>query len=183
MHAGYPNQLLYEIVEPGAGSCVYAGMKYSEYLALLSIMVRSLLLHHRGMARNLGSMLVCRHSSKRAQTLSAAEAGQRVEEKYMQEYEKRLDPFSEFKGKVKEGRQRSLPIADKVVYIFSHVLFGSRIARLAIVIYVALMHILTFSVLFTVTHSRTTMTRDWHCSRAAAAQALSIAQGPETTLP
>lgn len=126
----------------------------------------------------------CRHSSKRAQTLSAAEAGQKVEEKYLQEYEKRLDPFSEFKGKVKEGRQRQMPIADKLVYIFSHVLFGSRVARLAIVVYVLLMHILTFFVLFTVTHSRDGLSsRDFHCTKSAAGQAIAAAQAPGSVLP
>lgn len=130
-------------------------------------------------------MMGCfRHSSKRAQTLSAAEAGQKVEEKYLQEYEKRLDPFSEFKGKVKEGRQRQMPIPDKLVYIFSHVLFGSRMARLAVVVYILLMHILTFIVLFTVTHSRSSLSsRDWHCSRSAAGQAIVAAQAPDSVLP
>eukprot|EP00892_Ulva_mutabilis_P003056 jgi/Ulvmu1/12751/UM095_0056.1 len=123
-------------------------------------------------------------SSRRAQTLSAAEAGQKVEEKYLQEYEQRLDPFSEFKGKVKEGRQRQMPIADKLVYIFGHVLFGSRFARLAIVVYVMLMHVFTFLVLFSVTHSRDGISaRDWHCSRSAAGQAIAAAQAPEISLP
>lgn len=107
-----------------------------------------------------------------------------MEEKYLQEYENRLDPFSEFKGKVKEGRQRQMPIADKLVYVFSHVLFGSRLARFAVVVYVMLIHVLTFLVLFSFTHSRDALSsRDWHCSRSAAGQAIAAAQSPESVLP
>lgn len=115
-----------------------------------------------------------RGSARRAPNLSAAEAGSSVEDKYTKEYEKKLDPFAEFKGKVSERSKARMPVADKIVYTFGELLFGSKLARFAVVVYIGLMHLLTFSVLSSVSHARheSLNSHDFHCTRSAVAAAL-----------
>jgi CASP C terminal len=96
----------------------------------------------------------CRGTGRRSASLSAAEAGQSAEDRYSREYEKKLDPFSEFRGRVRDSSRAQMPVADKIVYLVGQLVFGSRAARLAVVLYFALMHFFTFSVLATVSHSR-----------------------------
>jgi hypothetical protein len=119
---------------------------------------------------------------RRSPSLSDAEAGRVVEDKYTKEYEKKLDPFAEFKGKVSERSRAHMPVADKIVFTFGELLFGSKLARLAVVVYVGLMHLLTFSVLASVSHARhdSMNSHDFHCSRAAIAASLQ-AEAPSLT--
>ena len=117
---------------------------------------------------------VCRGTARRAPNLAAAEAGRSVEDKYTKEYERKLDPFAEFKGKVHERSRAQLPVADKIVYSFGELLFGSKLARFAVVVYIGLMHLFTFSMLSSVSHARhgNMNAHDFHCSRSAVAAAL-----------
>jgi CASP C terminal len=116
----------------------------------------------------------CRGTTRRAANLSAAEAGRVVEDKYTKEYEKKLDPFAEFKGKVSERSKAHMPVADRIMYTIGELMFGSKLARLAVVVYIGLMHLLTFSVLSSVSHARhdSMNSHDFHCSRSAVAAAL-----------
>lgn len=126
--------------------------------------------------------MVCRGTNRRAANLSAAEAGRSVEDRYTKEYEKKLDPFAEFKGKVSAKSKALMPVADKIVYTFGELLFGSKLARLAVVVYIGVLHLLTFSVLSSVSHARhdSLHGNDAHCTPAAVA-AILAAQSPSMT--
>jgi hypothetical protein len=67
-----------------------------------------------------------------------------------------------------------MAVADKVVFRMSSILFSSKLMRLVAVIYVLVLHCLTFAVLVHVTHSRHghMTNREWHCLHSAAGQAI-----------
>lgn len=76
-----------------------------------------------------------------------------AEGKYSKEYERGLDPFSEFKGKQRDSSKLKMNAADKAVHILGQLVVGHKWARLALVGYLILLHILVFGVLTRVAHA------------------------------
>lgn len=77
-------------------------------------------------------------------------------EKYMKEYEKKMNPFTDFKTREKEARRRKLPIHDRAAYaVGSAFVSGSKIARSAIITYVFVLHFVAFIVIAGFSHRHT----------------------------
>ena len=77
-------------------------------------------------------------------------------EKYMREYEKKMNPFTDFKAREKEARRRKLPIHDRAAYaVGSAFVSGSKIARSAIITYVFALHFVAFIVIAGFSHRHT----------------------------
>lgn len=62
--------------------------------------------------------------------------------KYLKEYEHKMNPFTEFQGRQREKRKRQLNIIDRTIFNAGDLLFGNRYARLFVFVYVVVMHML-----------------------------------------
>ncbi|KAJ2722687.1 hypothetical protein GGI07_003150 [Coemansia sp. Benny D115] len=71
-----------------------------------------------------------------------------VAAKYKGMYEESLNPFNVFHRRETTRRVRSMGVLDRLVYLFSQFVMGSRRARLAMLGYAALLHILVFFTLY-----------------------------------
>lgn len=76
-----------------------------------------------------------------------------AETKYSREYERGLDPFSEFKGKQRDSSKLKMNVADRAVHILGQLVVGHKWARLALVAYLILVHLLVFGVLMRAAHA------------------------------
>ena len=88
-------------------------------------------------------------------TADIEKGGQSIE-KYMREYEKKMNPFTDFKAREKEARRRKLPIHDRAAFaVGSAFVSGSKIARSAIITYVFVLHFVAFIVIAGFSHRHT----------------------------
>ncbi|KAJ1947015.1 hypothetical protein GGF37_000747 [Kickxella alabastrina] len=71
-----------------------------------------------------------------------------VAAKYKGMYEESLNPFNVFHRRETSRRVRSMGVLDRLVYLFSHFVMGNRRARLVLVVYVAVLHLLVFVTLY-----------------------------------
>jgi CASP C terminal len=83
-----------------------------------------------------------------------AEAGRKTEVKYAGQYERRLDPFSEFQGRAREARKAKMSAADRAMLRIGGAMAGSAWVRLAVAGYLLAMHCLVFLVLLRSAHHR-----------------------------
>ncbi|KAI8107225.1 hypothetical protein M9434_001868 [Picochlorum sp. BPE23] len=91
--------------------------------------------------------------SRGSKTTSDIEKGGASIEKYMKEYENKMNPFNDFRAREREARRRKLPIHDRAAYaVGSAFVSGSKIARSAIVIYALALHFIAFIVIAGFSH-------------------------------
>jgi hypothetical protein len=55
------------------------------------------------------------------------EVGADAERRYTKLYEDRLNPFKEFQGEQREKQKSNLHFADKMMYAFGQLVFGSQV--------------------------------------------------------
>jgi hypothetical protein len=79
-------------------------------------------------------------------------------------YEARLDPFDEFSRLEQRRRLDELSVADRILYTTIQTAISSRLGRKCVLIYLAAMHALIFSIIWWAAH-RT------HCDPGAAHEA------------
>ncbi|RKO96372.1 hypothetical protein CAUPRSCDRAFT_8218 [Caulochytrium protostelioides] len=70
--------------------------------------------------------------------------------KYQDFYEERLDPFSRFRQREKTRRIAQMHPIEKVMYGAANLMLRSRHMRMAVVVYVGLLHCLVFATLYRV---------------------------------
>ncbi|KAJ1962558.1 hypothetical protein GGI12_002577 [Dipsacomyces acuminosporus] len=68
--------------------------------------------------------------------------------KYKGMYEESLNPFNVFHRRETSRRVRSMGLIDRLIYMFSNFVMGHRKARLALLAYVALLHLLVLITLY-----------------------------------
>lgn len=73
--------------------------------------------------------------------------------KYNNEYEKRLDPFSSFNLKEKQKRYTNLKLHDKFTLNFSRFILSNKTSRLVFCAYFLIVHLLIFINLYNVAHN------------------------------
>ncbi|KAJ1882504.1 hypothetical protein H4R99_001422 [Coemansia sp. RSA 1722] len=71
-----------------------------------------------------------------------------VAAKYKGLYEESLNPFNVFHRRETSRRVRSMGILDRLIYMFSNFVMGNRKARVAMLGYLALLHLLVFVTLY-----------------------------------
>ncbi|KAJ2338427.1 hypothetical protein GGF43_006882, partial [Coemansia sp. RSA 2618] len=71
-----------------------------------------------------------------------------VDAKYKHMYEESMNPFQEFHRREATRRVRSMGVLDRLIYMFSSVVVGSRRARMVLMFYVALLHFLVLVTLY-----------------------------------
>lgn len=72
--------------------------------------------------------------------------------KYTNEYEKRLDPFSKFNYREKQKRYTDLKLHDKFTLSFGRFILSSKLARLIFFAYFFVIHLLIFLSLYSIAH-------------------------------
>jgi homeobox protein cut-like len=93
------------------------------------------------------------YMSRGVKSTSDIEKGGDSVERYMKEYEKKMNPFTDFRTREKEARRRKLPIHDRAAYALgSAFVSGNRIAKSAIVIYALALHFIAFIVIAGFSH-------------------------------
>ena len=73
--------------------------------------------------------------------------------RYNNEYEKRLDPFSNFNFKEKQKRYTNLKLHDKFTLNFSRFILSNKTSRLVFCAYFLVVHLLIFINLYNVAHN------------------------------
>ncbi|KAI8319684.1 hypothetical protein GQ54DRAFT_249495, partial [Martensiomyces pterosporus] len=68
--------------------------------------------------------------------------------KYKGMYEESLNPFNVFHRSETSRRVRSMGLVDRLIYMFSNFVMGNRKARLALLVYVGLLHLLVLVTLY-----------------------------------
>ncbi|KAJ2763668.1 hypothetical protein GGI18_006616, partial [Coemansia linderi] len=68
--------------------------------------------------------------------------------KYRGMYEESLNPFNAFHRRETSRRVRSMGILDRLIYMFSSFVMGNRRARMAMLLYVGLLHLLVVATLY-----------------------------------
>ncbi|KAJ2867871.1 hypothetical protein GGH94_000539 [Coemansia aciculifera] len=68
--------------------------------------------------------------------------------KYKGMYEESLNPFNAFHRRETSRRVRSMSILDRLIYMFSNFVMGNRRARMAMLLYVGLLHLLVVATLY-----------------------------------
>ncbi|KAJ2744504.1 hypothetical protein GGI20_002905 [Coemansia sp. BCRC 34301] len=68
--------------------------------------------------------------------------------KYRGMYEESLNPFSAFTRRETSRRVRSMGILDRLIYMFSNFVMGNRHARMVMLLYIALLHLLVVATLY-----------------------------------
>jgi homeobox protein cut-like len=76
--------------------------------------------------------------------------------KYTNDYEKRLDPFSKFSFREKQKRYANLKLHDKFTLNFGRFILSNKTARLIFCAYFLLIHLLIFLNLYHVAHTGAT---------------------------
>ncbi|KAJ2713913.1 hypothetical protein H4R19_002009 [Coemansia spiralis] len=71
-----------------------------------------------------------------------------VDAKYKNVYEESLNPFNAFHRRETTRRVRSMALFDRLVYMFSSFVAGNRRARMAMLVYAALLHLLVVGALY-----------------------------------
>ncbi|KAJ2187400.1 hypothetical protein EV181_002779 [Coemansia sp. RSA 532] len=71
-----------------------------------------------------------------------------VDAKYKTMYEESLNPFHVFHRRETTRRVRSMGVLDRLIYMFSSAVVGSRRARMIMLLYVALLHLLVMITLY-----------------------------------
>ncbi|KAJ1857692.1 hypothetical protein GGH12_003512 [Coemansia sp. RSA 1822] len=71
-----------------------------------------------------------------------------VDAKYKTMYEESLNPFHVFHRRETTRRVRSMGVLDRLIYMFSSAVVGSRRARMVMLLYVALLHLLVMITLY-----------------------------------
>lgn len=80
------------------------------------------------------------------------ESGMAAESRYAVEYERALDPFSEFRGRERDQTRRRMNVADRAMHGMGRLVVGNKWARLLVFGYIVLLHVLIFGVLTRVAH-------------------------------
>ncbi|KAJ2003920.1 hypothetical protein GGI02_002909 [Coemansia sp. RSA 2322] len=87
-----------------------------------------------------------------------------VSAKYSGMYEEALNPFNAFHRRESSRRVRSMGVLDRLIYMFSNFVLANRRARMAMLAYVCLLHLLVMATLYRSllldesSHERTTQT-------------------------
>ncbi|KAJ2349434.1 hypothetical protein GGH92_002534 [Coemansia sp. RSA 2673] len=68
--------------------------------------------------------------------------------KYKGMYEESLNPFNAFHRRETSRRVRSMSILDRLIYMFSNFVMGNRRARMVMLLYVGLLHLLVVATLY-----------------------------------
>ena len=93
------------------------------------------------------------YMSRGVKSATDIEKGGDSVERYMKEYEKKMNPFTDFRTREKEARRRKLPIHDRAAYALgSAFVSGNRIAKSAMVIYALALHLIAFIVIAGFSH-------------------------------
>lgn len=72
--------------------------------------------------------------------------------KYTNDYEKKLDPFSKFSYREKQKRYSNLKLHDKFTLNFGRFILSSKMARLIFFAYFLIIHLLIFGSLYFIAH-------------------------------
>lgn len=73
--------------------------------------------------------------------------------KYTNDYERKLDPFSKFNYREKQKRYTNLKLHDKFTLNFAGFVLSSKTARLVFFAYFLIMHLLIFGSLYLIAHT------------------------------
>lgn len=76
-------------------------------------------------------------------------SSENVERKYKKLYERRLNPFGEFKNKQSERRYNRLSLSEKCVYSVGRLVYRKRSLRSLMFFYLLILHILVVVTLWT----------------------------------
>jgi len=71
-----------------------------------------------------------------------------AEGRYRKEYEQRLNPFSRFKQREASAGISNLPVPDRAVLMGGQLLAGSKMARIFVAAYAAVLHLFVFAILY-----------------------------------
>lgn len=81
-----------------------------------------------------------RKQQQQGQGLSSVGAVGAAEARYLPAYERGLDPWSSFRAQEAEGRVRNMRLHERAMFAAGSVIVGSPLARLGLLLYVALLH-------------------------------------------
>ncbi|GAB4818452.1 hypothetical protein N2152v2_005498 [Parachlorella kessleri] len=94
-------------------------------------------------------------AARRASSAAADLEAGGVVGKYMREYEKSVNPFTDWKAREREARRRQLGLPDRAMYAFGSLISGNKAARSAIFFYALALHAIVFLVLARYSHHST----------------------------